>query len=780
MNKLILLIVTVLFTISSQVLGSDVGLIPYPNQLEESNGSFIFNQKTNWIVSDKENQQVASQLIECFRLVTTWNYRVEMNQKTKSNSIILTHNPNLPKEGYKLYVTSKTISIEASTNNGFFYALQTLSQLLPPQINAGKFMPNATMSVPCVNITDSPRFGYRGFMLDVSRFFMPKKDILRLIDFMAYHKINTFHWHLVDDNGWRLEIKKYPRLTDVSAWTVDRNSNFAMRSNPEQGEATTQGGYYTQDDVREIVRFAQERFVEIIPEIEMPAHTNSSLAAYPNLACPVVAHFIGVLPGGGGKNASAIYCAGNDGVFTFLEDVLTEVIDLFPSKYIHIGGDEANKINWEKCPKCQARMKENNIANEEDLQSYFIQRINHFLTKKGKKIMGWDELADSEIPKDATIFGWRGNGARAEKAGAKGFNYIKSPALNYYFIRYQGPQWFEPYTYFGNTDLSDVYNYEPLNLLTADTISRHMMGVESCLWTEFVKTSAEAEYLIFPRLAAFAESAWTQPQHKSWSNFLNRIDITLLAYNYLGINYSKSMFNLEHKVKPKNKKLEIELSTIRPDLTIRYTEDGSEPRFNSAIYSKKLSVMPGVTIRAATFSGKNRLGLLLPLNIIENKATGSAVDSKDSNAYVLTNGLRGSEKMTDGEWLDLYDKDGEFTVDLGDTTTCSNIQLGMLNNAGMAIHIPSEINISSSTDGKTFNSIYQRKYSNLERFQNSMFKTTEKYTFTACNLRYLKLQLKNPGICPPNHVREGQKTRMAFDEVIVNLQDKQTSLFPNK
>lgn len=769
MKKLIILFFTLItLTLPTQALGLAVGLIPFPNQMDELNGSFIFNQKTNWIVENRDQQLIAKQLTDCFTSVATWDFRIDIGQRFKMNSVVLKTNHLLPNEGYKLTVAPTLIQIEASSNSGFFYALQTLRQLLPPQINAGKFMQSVSWSVPCVNITDSPRFGYRGFMLDVSRFFMPKKDILRLIDFLAFHKINTFHWHLVDDNGWRLEIKKYPRLTDVSAWTVDRNNNFAMRSNPEQGEATTQGGYYSQEDVREIVQYAQDRFVEIIPEIEMPAHTNSSLAAYPQLACPVVDHYIGVLPGGGGKNAATIYCAGNDSVFTFLEDVLTEVIHLFPSKYIHIGGDEANKNNWKKCAKCQTRMKENNIANEEELQSYFIKRINRFLNDKGKKIMGWDELADGEIPKDATIFGWRGNGLGGEKAGAKGFDYIKSPALSYYFIRYQGPQWFEPFTYFGNTTLKDVYNYEPLSNSTPDSVSHHMLGVESCLWTEFVKTSAEAEYLIFPRLAAFAESAWTQPRSKSWSNFICRIDKTLLAYNYFDINYSKSMYNLDHRVKPKNKKLEVELASIRPDLTIRYTLDGSEPKLNSSIYTDKLLVKPGVTIRAATFSGKSRMGFLLPLNIIDNKATGSVVDSKDSNACVITNGLRGSEKMTDGEWLEFYDRDGEFTIDLGDTRKCSSIQLGMLNNAGMGIHIPSEINIESSTDGKTYNLICQKSYSLLERFQNSIFKSTEKYIFTACDIRFLKFKLKNPGICPPSHVREGQKTRMAFDEVIIN------------
>jgi hexosaminidase len=744
------------------------GLVPQPNQIQVNSGNFSFNDKTNWIVENSQQQKITSQLVNDFSTVAGYVYKVKTGKGNLKNSVVFVTNPTIAVEAYKINVSASTIRIEASSASGFFYSMQTLRQLLPPQINSGRYVPQTDWTVPCVNINDAPRFGYRGFMLDVSRYFMPKKDLLRLINLLAFHKINYFHWHLVDDNGWRIEIKKYPRLTDVSAWRVDRENLFSMRTNPEQGEATTQGGYYTQEDIREIVKYAQDRCIEIIPEIEMPAHTNSSLAAYPNLACPVVDHFIGVLPGTGGKNASTIYCAGNDSVFTFLKDVLNEVIQLFPSKYIHIGGDEANKDNWKKCSKCQARMKENNIPNEEELQSYFIKRINNFLLKKEKQLMGWDELVDSKIPKNAVIMGWRGMGLDAEKAGEKGFKYIKSPALKYYFIRYQGPQWFEPYTYFGNTTLKDVYNYEPKALTIPDSVSHNMLGIESCLWTEFVNSPTDAEYLIFPRLAAFAEAAWTQPENKNWANFAGRIDKVLPSYNYLGINYSMSMFNIEHVVRPTDRKLTVQLNSIRPDVEIRYTTDDSEPKNNSTLYKEVFTTQPEKTIRACTFMNGVRAGAILPLHIISHKAIGAPVISKQTNAYVLTNGIRGTEKITDSEWLDFYDTDGEFTIDLGDTTMCSNIQLGMLNNAGMGIHFPAKITINASIDGKTYFLIYQKDYSLLERFQNGLFKSTEKYTFATCNIRYLRFQVQNPGICPPTLVREGQKTRMAFDEVLVN------------
>jgi len=748
--------------------GNSADVIPLPNKIEKYGGNFIFNKNTKWVVENKEQYRLAKQLTDCFLTTACFNYKINVTTaKPKNNVVIFVNNSSLPVEGYQLNVNNQQIRIEASNTKGFFYAIQTIKQLLPSEFNASKISPNQSWSIPALSINDAPRFGYRGFMLDVSRFFMPKDDVLKLIDLLAFHKINYFHWHLVDDNGWRIEIKKYPKLTDVSAWRVDRNNYFSMRSNPEQGEATTSGGYYTQQDIKEVIRYAQERCIEVIPEIEMPAHTISSLAAYPHLACPVASHYIGVLPGIGGQNASDIYCAGNDSVFWFLEDVLREVIDLFPSKYIHIGGDEAVKTNWEKCPRCQLRMKENNIPNEEELQSYFIKRINTFLKKNNKKLMGWDELVDSEIPEGATIFGWRGMGESVEKAGAKGFEYIKSPAKKYYFIRYQGPQWFEPFTYFGNTTLKDVYEYEPMSNQVSSDVTNKMLGVEACLWTEFVNNYQDAEYLIFPRLAAYAESAWTKPENKSWDLFVNRIDKLMETYNFLNVNYARSMFNIEHIVKPQNSNVSIQLSCIRPDVEIRYTSDGSEPTHKSTLYTSELIIKPPITIRACTFKQNERMGAILPLHVINHKAVGAGVIAKDATAYVLTNGIRGTEKKSDGEWLNFYDTDAEFIIKLDSVVNCNTVEVGMLNNSGMSVHLPSEISIFVSVDNTKYEAVYTKQYSDDERFQNGLFRLTKKYDIGNQRFRYLKIIAKKPGNCPPTHVRATQSCHMAFDEILL-------------
>ena len=471
--------------------------------------------------------------------------------------ISLNHCDSLADEGYRLRITPDSLQIQASGKAGFYYALQTIRQLLPPDLRKDTNSQTQGWELPCVEITDQPRFGYRGLMLDVSRYFIPKATLLRTIDCMALLKLNKLHLHLVDDNGWRLEIKRYPRLTQVGAWRVKRDEPFPARKNPLPGEQTTQGGFYTQQEMKEIIDYAESRQIEIIPEIEMPAHTNSSLAAYPELACPVVKSFIGVIPGLGGKNAEIIYCAGNDSVFSFIENVLDEVMALFPSRYVHLGGDEAAKTYWKNCPLCQHRIQTENLANEEELQGYFMERVSRYVRSKGKTVMGWDELTNSKLPEGAVIYGWRGDGEAALKAAELGHPFILTPARTLYLIRYQGPQWFEPLTYFGNNTLKDVYQYEPVKDKWKPGYSQLLQGIQGSLWTEFCSTPQDVEYLIYPRLAALAEVAWSEKGKKDWTGFLSRLDCFNRHLSHKGIDYARSMYNIDHKVLPRNGELEV-------------------------------------------------------------------------------------------------------------------------------------------------------------------------------------------------------------------------------
>ena len=470
-----------------------ISIVPCPESITPGTGYFTFSGKTDFTVENEEQAEVARCFSALFTQAAGFTPCVKVGEK-KGKISFLTDDA-LKSEAYHLEITPRQIIVKASDTKGFFYALQTIRQLLPASIEGTAVAETADWSVPAMTIKDEPRFGYRGLMVDVARFFIPKENLLRIIDCMGMLKINTLHLHLVDDNGWRIEIKRYPLLTEIGSRRVDRpGKSFPERRNPRQGEPTVEKGFYTQEDIREIVAYAARHQVEVIPEIEMPAHSNAALASYPLLACPVVDKFIGVLPGLGGNHADVIFCAGNDSVFTFLQGVIDEVVELFPSRYIHLGGDEARKTHWKECPLCQERMRQEGLEDEEALQGYFMARMSKYVQSKGKEAMGWDELTNTRIPDGAIIYGWRGYGQAAVKAAEQGHRFVMTPARIMYLIRYQGPQWFEPLTYFGNNTLKDVYRYEPIQKEWSPEVRSLLMGVQASMWTEFCNKPEDVEY----------------------------------------------------------------------------------------------------------------------------------------------------------------------------------------------------------------------------------------------------------------------------------------------
>lgn len=753
--------------IGMQMLVAQILVVPEPQMVTEGQGSFTFNDQTTVYVPDSRFEPAVADLYKYLRRSAEIKLHPVSKHK-KKNTVELVYNADLPEEGYALDVTKDKVQLTASSQSGFFYGVQTLLQLLPTEIFSEKENDIREWSIPCVSIQDEPRFGYRGFMLDVSRHFVPKKDILKLLDYLALHKINTFHWHLIDDNGWRLEIKKYPLLTSIGAFRAERNNLFPLRANQIEGEPTPVGGFYTQDDVREIIAYASDRNIEVIPEIEMPAHTNASLAAYPHLACPVVKDFLGTIPGGGGKNASVIYCAGNDSVFAFLEDVVDEVVELFPSSYIHIGGDEAWKDNWKLCTLCQKRMEDNNIPNEEELQSYFIRRMNVYIQSKGKKLMGWDELVDSEIPEGATIFGWRGLGQSAVKAAKKGHSIVLTPAQRFYLIRYQGPQWFEPFTYFGNNTLKDVYDYDMRMSGISEDLQDKVLGYQASMWSEFVTGTSNLEYMLFPRLAAMADISWSK-KPKDWEAFLKRLDKLTAIYEMKDINYARSMYNLFHDVQTQGDNSTITVSCLRPDVEIRYTIDGTVPDIHSTLYTQAVSVKPYTVFQALTFCNGKPKGQILKLIPIRNLATGTKISGTEKGVHKLVNGILGSEKFTDGEYLDVYAKDLAFTVELGQLEKISEISLGFVLNGGMGAHYPQSVQIEYSKDGKEYHLLKQKAFDENIRFVDCIKKDLVTLNdFDPVEAKFIKVQLGTPGIVPASMPREGQPSRIAIDEVYIN------------
>lgn len=760
-----LLIITLLSLLCGSIY-SRVSVLPKPEQVKEMEGEFAFNKHTKVYYDTEEQKEATSFFIQ--KLGLAMGSELQTSARIpKKNALVFKYTEGIEDEGYTLLVTPERIQIEASSKSGFFYASQTLMQLLPVDIFRSVTLPEVEWAVPAVEIQDSPKYPYRGFMLDVARYFLPKDEVLKLIDYMAIHKINKLHWHLVDDNGWRIEIKKYPLLGTVGGYRVKREGLFPHRQNPKPGEPTPVGGFYSQDEIREVVKYAQDRCIEVIPEIEMPAHTVSSLAAYPHLTCPVVNEFIGTLPGIGGKNASIIYCAGNDQVFDFLQDVIDEVSDLFPSNYIHIGGDEAWKDNWKKCPLCQKRMKEENIPNEEELQSYFIRRMNAYIKTKGKSLMGWDELTDSEIPEGATIFGWRGFGQSAVKAARKGHDVVLTPARIMYLIRYQGPQWFEPFTYFGNNTLRDVYNYEVgMSDFTPELMPR-IKGLQASMWTEFINSPEELQYMVFPRLAALADIAWSK-QDKDWPDFLIRLDKMSKLYDITGVNYAQSMFNIFHKISAGEKGLKVDLSCIRPDVQIRYTLDGTMPSMDSPVFNGNLDINQGEVLLAQTFLSGEPKGQLLSLVPQFSLATGAKINGNAENMDCLVNGILGTERYTDGEYVNVYDQDLTFTMDLHAQKNISKIILGSLINAGMAVCYPESVLIESSQDGENFSLLTERFFDPSERFPNSFTKSQLIFDdFHSLQTQFIRVSVKKPGLLPEGTPREQQIGRMAFDEVLI-------------
>jgi len=514
---------------------NNLSLIPAPNQSVINQGSFVFTPKTLvYLETDNaEMRNAVNILSERFTQSAGFPLRIS-SVKPASNAVFCKINPLIKgAESYHLLVSTHRIEITASSPAGIFYAMQSIRQLLPPEIEKDSVANKTKWAIPCLSIKDFPRYSYRGLMLDVCRHFMPVEFVKRYIDYLAYHKMNRFHWHLTDDQGWRIEIKKYPKLTSVGAFR-DRTLIGHYSESPRKWKIERYGDYYTQEQIKEVVEYARKRFVTVIPEIEMPGHSLAALSAYPKLSCSggpfEVVGLWGVF--------NDIYCTREE-TFRFLEDILSEVAELFPSQYIHIGGDEAPKIRWSRCHACQERIKSEGLKNEQELQSYFIRRIEKFLQTKGKRIIGWDEILEGGLAPNATVMSWRGTEGGIAAAKQR-HDVIMTPGHSVYLDHYQSKLKEEPIAIGGYLPLQKVYEYNPTPASLTSEEANHILGVQGNVWTEYIHTPAHVEYMAFPRAAAIAEVAWSQQTSKDYTNFLKRLDIILLHFDAMGMNYSLS------------------------------------------------------------------------------------------------------------------------------------------------------------------------------------------------------------------------------------------------
>ena len=749
------------------LFAQQVSIIPQPVELKLNEGNFSIDKNTT--VQFNASQAALKPAVDFFLNAVKDISGIALQQNkpaAKKVEFILAVQTAFKPEAYSLTVTPSLIQIKASSYAGIFYGIQSVLQTLP-QVRT-----NAALQVPCMQINDEPRFKWRGMHLDVSRHFFSADVVKQYINLMAMYKMNTFHWHLVDDQGWRIEIKKYPKLTSTAAWRVDQNDKvWGSRPQAKPGEAATYGGYYTQEQVKEIIAYAKTRNVTVVPEIEMPGHVASAIAAYPQLSCTQLPQL--PLTGGNYNNMSSNYCAGNEEVFSFLQDVLTEVIALFPSTYIHIGGDEVDKGPWKKCERCQARMKKEGLKNEEELQSYFIKRMEKFIVSKKRKMIGWDEILEGGLAPEATVMSWRGEAGGIEAAKMH-HDVVMTPGSPCYFDHYQAGPEGEPLAIGGFNTVKKVYDYEPIPKELSAEQHKYVLGAQGNVWTEYISTTEHLEYMVLPRMLALAETVWSPAAVKNWNDFSRRLQFHFKAFDAKGLHYSPGNFTVDIKPAAKNGKLEVALFSEVPTASILYTTDGSVPTVSSAVYTEPIAVESTQTIRAVTVQNGKIMNLQpVEQRFVMHKAVGANVQYAfaPSRSYMadgmnsLTDGVRGKSAVNKF-WHGFNKNNLVAAVDLGTEKNISRISLGCLQHYRDWIFLPTAVKFEVSLDGKTFTEVAMVQN---DVPVNTLALTIKDFTakFAATNARYVRVTAFTLEACPKGHPGEGKPAWTFADELEV-------------
>lgn len=768
--KKIILLTSLLFSMLLQAQQT-VHIIPQPVSMLMKEGSFVIDNTTSvkTAVNDKATVAVVHFFTEYVKRVTGVSLKTTAT-KGKSIRFSIEKTKEIGEEGYTIAVRPDEIVVKANTSKGLFYAVQSLIQALP------FVRTNDVVQIPCMEIKDYPRFQWRGMMLDVSRHFFAPELVKEFIDLLAAYKMNVFHWHLVDGAGWRLEIKKYPKLTQQAAWRVDdwgKSWNWAEVEFNADRSKSTYGGYYTQEQAKEIVAYAKARNITVVPEIEMPGHSEAAMAAYPELSCNPKRHF-GQAGNFFASKVESNYCAGNDNSFAFLQDVLTEVMAIFPSSYIHIGGDEVDKTSWKQCTKCQARMKAENLKDENELQSYFIQRIERFLVSKKRKMIGWDEILEGGLAPEATVMSWRGEAGGIE-AAKMGHDVIMTPGSPCYFDHYQGDPETEPLAIGGFNTLKKVYAYEPIPAELNAEEAKHVLGSQANLWTEYIPTYEQAEYMILPRIPALAEVLWSSKEQRNWQNFNRRLQPHLVGFEQRGLHYSKGNFKVDIKPIVENNMLSIALETENADAVIYYTTDGSMPSTGSIKYEKPFAVNSSMTVKAI-MALHNKVMNAKPAeqSFTFNKATGKTIQYANAfsryypanGANTLTDGFRGTKDIGK-QWHAFSGDDMIATVDLGAATTASSISLGCIQNWGQWVFLPQWVKFELSEDGKNFTEVKTVANSIPPTERDTQLKDFT-VQFAEQKVKAIRITAKNLGQCPAGHPGEKQASWLFVDEIVVD------------
>jgi hexosaminidase len=764
MKKIALLLIVIVCCYTNCLSQFEISIIPKPQKLLLGQGMFVLQNNTSLIYTgdvslDNELNYFTTRIL----VGTGINLKRAVSDSKKA--IIFINDKSVSDEGYKLEVSPNKIELRFSSVKGAFYGVQTILQLLPAEVYGSSPVPGKDYVIPAVKIEDYPRFSYRGMHLDVGRHFFEIDAIKKLLDLMAIHKLNTFHWHLTEDQGWRIEIKKYPLLTQVGSI---RAETMLGHYSDQKWDGKPYGGFYTQEQIKEVVNYAKLKHIEVIPEIEMPGHALAALAAYPEYGCKGANYKVGTKWG----VEDDVFCP-YDKTFEFLENVISEVIDLFPSKYIHIGGDECPKTTWKESEFCQNLMKKEKLKDEHELQSFFIKRMDKFISSKGKKIIGWDEILEGGISPNATIMSWRGieGGISAVK---EGHDAIMTPTSFCYLDYYQSDPSSEPLAIGGYLPLENVYSYEPIPAGLSPQEAKHILGTQANLWTEYISTEEKMQYMMFPRATAIAEIAWSSKE-KDFNGFSTRLKKQFERMDNLGVNYAKSYYDVSSSMGLNaNQQIKIALKSLDKNAKIRYTLDGSIPTANSLLYSDSKGIFNNqdFTLNAAVYNSDGKqMGKIYSKYFSISKSTGkkyTIVDKPDKytggETYGLTNGVLGNVKNS-ATWVGLDGKDFNVVLDLGQKIKFERCSMAFMRASAMWVMLPRAIEIFVSNDNKAFKSVKKLDLNpkDLPEYVSQQYSID----LGVQNARYVKVIVKNYGDLPKSHQGFGHKAWLFLDEISI-------------
>ena len=756
-----------LFSCSSEVKEANYQIIPIPQEIVMGqNGAFTLANGTKVMYPEgNEKMQKNAQFLADYVKELTGN-TLQVVAGTEGKGILLQVTPNEAQpEGYQLKVTPEGVVINGGSEAGVFYGIQTLRKSIP----AGE---GINVSLPAVEINDAPRFSYRGAMLDVSRHFFPVEDIKSFIDMIALHNINRFHWHLTDDQGWRIEIKCRPLLTEKAS----KRKETVIGRNSGKYDGTPHEGFYTQEQIKEIIAYAADQHITIIPEIDMPGHMQGALHAYPELGCTGGPYEVWTQWG----VSDDVLCAGNDATLKFIEDVLGEVVELFPSEYIHVGGDECQKTRWHDCPKCQARIKALGIKGdkkhtaEEYLQSFIINHAEKFLNSKGRQMIGWDETLEGGLAPNATVMSWRGEGGGIEAAKQK-HDVIMTPTTYLYFDYYQTKDIEnEPLAIGGYLPLQNVYNYEPMTDKLTPEEQKYIIGVQANLWVEYIATLEHIQYMELPRMAALCEIQWSGAEKKNYDCFLSRLPQLTNLYDVKGYNYATHAFDITGRLVPNTAEeaLEVTFKTI-DNCPIYFTLNGSEPTAESPQYQGTFKVYKSCVIKAKGIraTGETRVfqeeiklhkASFKPITMLQPINPGYKFEGEG----VLLDGLKGNFNYKTGRWIAFYKNDLEAIIDMKEPTEISSVGISALVEKGDWVFGPRKFSVAISEDGKNFKEIAKEEYPEMTLANpNQIYDHT--LTFDPVKTQYIKVYVQPEHKLPSWHGGKDLPAYIFVDEITV-------------